>query len=149
MPSKKIEVPVAPARDTILAIARECIDQSDEKHEKRMAGFTTQLSTLQTTVSDLSSKVNNMYGNGSGRKGAIELLQDKGNETAQQLASFIATQKDENTKQQLFRHDMRNSAETREKVNNKWVDWLKYAAGPIGLIIFELFKEIIKKHFGL
>ncbi len=120
---------------------------------KKAAKDTANSLTAQDKIlGKLETKVDAMYGNGSGKKGILDEIKDEQTNVRNTLS-------EETKKQASFRHEIRNmfetlqlKAETKEIVTlqltseqktkkNEIKDWVKWVIGGIAFISWELFKK--------
>jgi len=124
--------------------------------------------TLKIEQTKILGKLDSMYGNGSGKKGMLDRMEDKQKEDHLSLKiDLVETKqlmKEESLKQASFRHEIRgvldalqnsNSirlskeedrealAEAKGKLNGSWVKWIKYGVGVAGFLVWELLKHFV------
>lgn len=128
------------------------------------------ITTLKLDKEKILGKLDAIYGNGSGRKGILERMEDKQKEDTLAVRTELATTtnllKEESIKQTTFRDDMRVMLETiqlsdaarqatekakeeaakeKAKTNNSWRTWVKYGIVTVAGIAWELYKTFHEK----
>lgn len=149
----------SPTKNDIIVIAQRCIDEYDGKLVKRLDAQDTILEKQNTVahdqtlqLCDIKNQIREIYGNGSGKKGILDHMQETQATQAGVLATLQATVMQEKQAQELFRLEVRNGLKLRDSVettrsdlNKTWIKWLKWGATPLGVAAWEL----IKSHFKI
>lgn len=142
--------------------------ESDNKKQ------TETLTTVRLAQETIKGKLDAIYGNGSGKKGILDRLEDKQDASDDKVSILEKSVADESKKQASFRHDIRNQFETlllekqkekealkvvaeerqrdaaivkeEKKDKNEWIKWL---IGALMLLGSPLLLELFKTHHWL
>lgn len=149
----------APTKNDIIVIAQRCIESYDGKLVKRLDAQDDTLANQNKVLNEhtnqltgIEGQIREIYGNGSGRKGILDHMQETQATQAGVLATLQSTVGQEKQAQELFRIEVRNALKIKDnteliiaKTNRKWVNSLKYLGGPIAVAMWEL----IKSHYHI
>lgn len=136
-----------------------------EEIEKDGKSTSAALIEVKLQSTDIKGKLDAIYGNGSGRKGILDRLEDKQDASDKKVAKLEENQADEYKKQASFRHDVRNQFETmllnkkreeeerkeqaliaKEEKKDKYA-WIKWLVSGIAIVIWTFASDYIKTKF--
>lgn len=153
---------MAPTRADIINIARRCIDTYDEKLVKRLDAQDLTLANQNEVLQEhslklerIDNKISEIYGNGSGRKGILDKMQDTQVVQSTAISDIQSAILSEKHAQELFRAEVRSQSSaasikdhTTNKINSKWMKRIKYLITPAYIALWELLKHLITKSPG-
>ncbi len=129
------------------------LKQRQDQVENTVTDLTSKINRMEQTTVDtqnktvgmaiqlgqLSTKMDSLYGNGSGRKGAIENIQDSITKTNERMD--IMTKNQAEILETLRIQDV--TATVRSKQNNKWITALKWLSGGAAIAAWGLFEHYV------
>jgi seryl-tRNA synthetase len=136
------------SEDKVHRIVNDRVSEEVEKLEASSRSVERSMNVVSNKVVELSTKMDAIYGNGSGRDGILDEMKKEQKSLRHKLEEEIGSQDN-------FRRDIRSQFETMQtleasklKVHAERKDWVKWVAGGIGVLVWKLLEIYIFPHLG-